>query len=178
MVPVILGGQSSVLFALSIEPLTEAIRQNPQIHCITDQSRRQHKIALFTDDILHLQNPWSLILAPGCLHTSGPISGYRVNESKSEAVMLSGAWTSQLNDVVTSQHAQHVMFWFQQAETHTGGRKTKTRDQWKQKRREQLRAETKCVTTQSNTLATHHTHTHSGRRGYLSRGNQKHKHKC
>lgn len=42
----------TVLFALRIEPLTGVIRQNPHSHCVTDQRERQHKIALFTDDIL------------------------------------------------------------------------------------------------------------------------------
>lgn len=84
---------SPVLFSLSIEPLAEAIRWNPQIHDLTDEKGNQHKIALFADDILLLLHyPLSLItVLMKCLHTCGSISGYKVNESKSEATMSSGS---------------------------------------------------------------------------------------
>lgn len=49
---------SPILFALSIEPLAELIRRNPLIQGIWDESGKQHKIALYADDILlFIENP-------------------------------------------------------------------------------------------------------------------------
>lgn len=94
---------SPILFTLSIEPLAEAIRQNVQIQGITDEGGSVHKIALFADDILlFVKNPLSSIPAlMNCLHKYGSLSGYKINENKSEAMMISGTWPTQLNSIVS-----------------------------------------------------------------------------
>lgn len=46
------GSLSPVLFALSIEPSAQAIRQDVLINGIEDGGGRTHKISLFADDIL------------------------------------------------------------------------------------------------------------------------------
>lgn len=51
---------SPLLFAVSIEPLAESIRQNNQIIGIRDEEGREHKIFLFTDDLLMPMNNPSL----------------------------------------------------------------------------------------------------------------------
>ena len=49
---------SPALFALSIEPLAELIRSNPHIQGLKDEDGNQHKVGLYTDDIiLFLENP-------------------------------------------------------------------------------------------------------------------------
>lgn len=54
---------SPSLFALSIELLAELIRSNPLIQEILDEGNNQHKLALFTDDILiFLENPITSVL--------------------------------------------------------------------------------------------------------------------
>lgn len=94
---------SPSLFALSIEPLAELIRANPLIQGISDEGNEQHKLALFADDILiFLENPAASV--PALLHSLGEystVSGYKINTNKSEAMMISGNWPSQLNDLVT-----------------------------------------------------------------------------
>lgn len=85
---------SPALFALSIEPLAEAIRQNTAILGIEDEGRSVHKIALFADDVLfYIENPsHSIPPLMQCLHEYGLVSGYKINENKSEAMMVSGVW--------------------------------------------------------------------------------------
>ena len=94
---------SPILFALSVEPLAEAIRQNMQIQGIEDEGGSIHKIALFADDILlFVKNP--LLSIPAlmkCLQEYGSVSGYKINENKSEAMMISGTWPTQLNNKVS-----------------------------------------------------------------------------
>ena len=83
---------SPILFALSIKPLAEAIRQNTQIQGIADEGGSIHKIAMFADDILlFVKNP-----LPQCLQEYGSVSGYTINENKSEAMMISGTWPTQI----------------------------------------------------------------------------------
>uniref|UniRef100_A0A3B4WXR4 Reverse transcriptase domain-containing protein n=1 Tax=Seriola lalandi dorsalis TaxID=1841481 RepID=A0A3B4WXR4_SERLL len=96
------------LFALSIEPLAELIRSNPLIQGIRDESGNQHKIALYADDILlFIENPVHSIPALlQSLNEYGLVSGYKVNPSKSEAMMVSGTWPSQLDDIVSFRRSK------------------------------------------------------------------------
>lgn len=99
---------SPALFALSIEPLTELIRSNPLIQGIRDEGGNQHKIALYTDDILlFIENlVHSIPALLRNLNEYGLVSVYKVNPSKSEAMMVSGAWPSQLDDVVSFRRSK------------------------------------------------------------------------
>ena len=94
---------SPILFALSIEPLAEAICQNAQIQGLEDEGGTIHKTALFADDILlFIKNP--LLSIPAlmqCLHKYSLDSGYKINENKSEAMMISGNWPIQRNENVS-----------------------------------------------------------------------------
>lgn len=94
---------SPALFALSIEPLAELIRSNHLIQGIRDEGGHQYKIALYAHDILlFIENPVHSIPALlENLNEYGLVSGYKVNQSKSEAMMMSGAWPSQLDDIVS-----------------------------------------------------------------------------
>lgn len=94
---------SPVLFALSIEPLAEAIRQDARIEGVEDGGGRTHKISLFADDILlFIKHPNTTIpRLMQCLKDYGDISGYKINQNKSEAMMISGMWPSQLNEIVS-----------------------------------------------------------------------------
>lgn len=82
----------AILFALCIEPLAELIRGNDKIEGIIDGGGMMHKIALFTDDILlFIRNPLTSIPAlMRCLSNYGDVSGYKINEAKSEAMMITG----------------------------------------------------------------------------------------
>ena len=95
---------SPILFAISIEPLAEAIRQNTQIEGIADEGGSVHKIALFADDILlFIKNLLFQIPAlMKCLHEYGTVSGSKINETKSQAMMISGTWPTQLNEMSPS----------------------------------------------------------------------------
>lgn len=61
-----------------------------------------HIIALFADDIyLFIRNPSSSIPAlMQCLSSYGEVSGYKVNEAKSEAMTITGSWPTQLDSKV------------------------------------------------------------------------------
>uniref|UniRef100_A0A8C5N7I9 Reverse transcriptase domain-containing protein n=1 Tax=Gouania willdenowi TaxID=441366 RepID=A0A8C5N7I9_GOUWI len=80
---------SPTLFALAIEPLALAIRQNPDIQGVTIGTK-QHKMLLYADDILlTLTKPCqSLIALTTCLREFSLISGYKVNFDKSEIMIL------------------------------------------------------------------------------------------
>lgn len=88
-----------ILFVINIECLAEALRQNEQIQGITDEKRSVHKVALFADIILvFIKTP--LLSVPTlmhCLQSYGSVSGYKVNENKLEAMMISGDWPIELN---------------------------------------------------------------------------------
>ncbi len=58
-----------------------------------------HKILLFEDDVLlFIRNPQSSIPAlVQCLRDYGEVSGYKVNEGKSEAMMITGCWPTCLD---------------------------------------------------------------------------------
>lgn len=80
---------SPLLFAIVIEPLAEAIRNSPDITGIST-GEKDHKIALYTDDILlFVTNPH--ISVPAVLETINQFSefsGYKINFSKSEFMPL------------------------------------------------------------------------------------------
>ena len=94
---------SPSLFVLSIECLAEAIRMNPLIQGIADEGNHKYKLSLFADDILlYIENP--LISVPAllqCLKDYSVVSGYKINTTKSEAMMIAGQWPSQLDDLVS-----------------------------------------------------------------------------
>lgn len=94
---------SPILFALSIEPLAEAIRQDVQIEGIEDGGGNIHKISLFADDVLlFIKHPLTSIpRLMQCLKDYGDISGYKINQNKSEAMMISGKWPNQLDEMVS-----------------------------------------------------------------------------
>ena len=80
---------SPLLFALTLEPLAECIRNSKDIHGVT-LGKTTHKIALYADDVLlFLSNPEISVPATlSIIDTYGSISGYKVNYTKSEAVPL------------------------------------------------------------------------------------------
>ncbi len=94
---------SPVLFALSIEPLAELTRSNTRIQGIKDKGGKCHKISLYADDVLlFIENPLtSLSALLECLRDYGLVSGYKVNANKSEAMMISGHWPTQLDNEVS-----------------------------------------------------------------------------
>ena len=100
---------SPSLFALSIEPLAELIRNNSLIQGISDGGNDQHKIALFADDILlFIKNP--AISIPALLdnlNEYSAVSGYKINTDKSEAMMITGEWPSQLDNLVSFRRPKH-----------------------------------------------------------------------
>ena len=89
---------SPLLFAINIEPLAAAIRQNKEIKGIKDMGNREHKISLYADDIpTYIRNP--VMSVPALMDTLkeyGELSGYQINQSKSEAMILVGQWPIQL----------------------------------------------------------------------------------
>lgn len=81
---------SLLLFAVSIEPLAQSIRQNNQIIEIRDEGGREHKTSLFADDLLVLFNNPSLSV-PALLKNLreyGGLSGYLTNVTMQPMPML------------------------------------------------------------------------------------------
>uniref|UniRef100_A0A8C6UCR3 Reverse transcriptase domain-containing protein n=1 Tax=Neogobius melanostomus TaxID=47308 RepID=A0A8C6UCR3_9GOBI len=80
---------SPLLFALAIEPLAMAIRQNPNVHGVKI-GEKEHKILLYADDtLLTLTDPSnSLPAVIKCIKEFGVISGYKVNFDKSVTMTL------------------------------------------------------------------------------------------
>ena len=67
-----------------------------------------HKISLFAGDILlFIRNPLSSIPAVmQCLRNYGEVSGHNVNKGKSEAMMITGSWPTQLDRLVRFRWAK------------------------------------------------------------------------
>lgn len=82
---------SPILFAISIEPLAEIIREERRLQGIAINGT-ELKISLYADDvILYISNPRSSIpVLLDCLKEYGSVSGYKFNEAKSQALMLVG----------------------------------------------------------------------------------------
>ena len=92
-----------LLFAINIEPLAALIRQNEGIKGIKDQGQVEHNISLYADDILtFISDPVSSVPAlMRNIEEYGELSGYQINQSKSEAMMLVGHWPVQLTGSVS-----------------------------------------------------------------------------
>lgn len=72
-----------------MEPLAEAIRSHPDIHGVSLR-QREYNLSLFSDDILlTLTSPHtSLPNLHALVTTFGPISGYKINPSKTEVLPI------------------------------------------------------------------------------------------
>lgn len=78
---------SLILFAISLEPLAEAIRNDSSIEGITVNSHtHSHKLNLFADDtVVYLHNPISFLFhLISAIDSFGVVSGFSINYSKSE----------------------------------------------------------------------------------------------
>ncbi len=80
---------SPTLFALFIEPLAQAVRQNDEIKGVTVNGT-EHKLGLFADDVIaYLEQPDdSLPALIKQFETFGHCSGYKINISKMQVLML------------------------------------------------------------------------------------------
>lgn len=78
---------SSLLFAITIEPLSIALRSHPQILGIL-RGEAEQKVALYTDDLFVSNLSLSLPHVLSTLEAFGVISGYKVNYDKSELFPL------------------------------------------------------------------------------------------
>lgn len=80
----------SSLFAIFIEPLAAAIRQNSKIQGIQN-SNSEHKVSLYADDLLlYQQSPCaSLQETFNVINNLSKISNYTVNWKKSNTLPLS-----------------------------------------------------------------------------------------
>lgn len=78
--------------------MAASIRQNKKIKGIIDEGQTEHKISLYADDILtYISDP--KISVPALiknLKEFGELSGYQINQSKSEAMTLVGERPQQL----------------------------------------------------------------------------------
>lgn len=85
---------SPLLFALAMEPLAAAIRQDTSIRGIL-LNKCRHKISLYADDVLiFLSSPaQSIPKLTELINNYGSFSGYKINFSKSEAMPLCSSQT-------------------------------------------------------------------------------------
>jgi len=99
---------SPFLFNLAIEPLAEAIRANKEITGI-NIGKTQNKISLYADDIiLYLTSPEQSIPAVLDLITKfGTISGYKINLTKSNALLMNSSVSNNLRAISPFTWAQN-----------------------------------------------------------------------
>lgn len=69
---------------LFVEPLAQKLRNNTHIHGIT-VGNTHHKLLLYADDMLVLFTQPPTLL--DCIGELTPLSGYRINWDKSEAML-------------------------------------------------------------------------------------------
>lgn len=88
---------SLLLFALSIEPLAQVIRDDAMIKGI-EIGNEIHKISLYADDVLvYVSDPLNSIPSlMECFAKFGTLSGYKVNVNKTEALALNSSTTHQI----------------------------------------------------------------------------------
>jgi len=81
---------SPLIFALVLEPLAIAIRNNPNIKGII-AGQQEHKILLYADDILLVSSNPQLTVPTMCslIDDFSQISGYKINWTMSEVMPLS-----------------------------------------------------------------------------------------
>lgn len=98
---------SPFLFNLAIEPLAEAIQANEEIAGI-NIGKTQNKISLYADDIiLYLTSPEQSIPAILDLITKfGTISGYKINLTKSNALLINSSVSNRLKAISPFTWAQ------------------------------------------------------------------------
>lgn len=98
---------SPFLFNLAIEPLAEAIQANEEIAGI-NIGKTQNKISLYADDIiLYLTSPEQSIPAILDLITKfGTISGYKINLTKSIALLINSSVSNRLKAISPFTWAQ------------------------------------------------------------------------
>uniref|UniRef100_A0A8C5N182 Reverse transcriptase domain-containing protein n=1 Tax=Leptobrachium leishanense TaxID=445787 RepID=A0A8C5N182_9ANUR len=92
---------SPLLFALSLEPLLSAIRHNPLIKGVRG-ARLEHKVSAYADDLMFLM-PDPIGTLPEVLQelqTFGALTGFKINDAKSEllAVSLPMTWRTRLKE--------------------------------------------------------------------------------
>lgn len=103
---------SPLLFALSIEPLASAIRNNNNIKGIQNRNE-EYKISLYADDLLlHLQNPeTSLKETFSVINNFSTLSNYTINWSKSTLLPLTqDSWDSAAQKSFPSLHLGNIKY--------------------------------------------------------------------